>query len=72
VWNKKENYLSMVLFVCSTDVWGEAVSEFIWCWTKGSIKIYTRDEKVAEQAMKKGLLVMGVRAPSRVIKGKTI
>ena len=52
--------------------WGEAMSEFIWCWTKGSTKVYTRNVKIAEQAMKKGLLVMGIKAPSRVMKGRMV
>ncbi|MCD6468989.1 MAG: hypothetical protein J7L32_06765 [Thermoplasmata archaeon] len=48
------------------------MSEFIWCWTKGSTKVYTRNVKIAEQAMKKGLLVMGIKAPSRVMKGRMV
>ncbi|MEF8847895.1 MAG: hypothetical protein V5A68_02030 [Candidatus Thermoplasmatota archaeon] len=35
------------------------MSDFIWHWTDGNKKIYTRDTEVAEKAMKKGLLVMG-------------
>ena len=37
------------------------MSEFIWCWTKGNSKIYTKNTDVAEKAMKNGELVMGMR-----------
>lgn len=37
------------------------MSEFIWHWTKGNNKIYTRRVDIAEKAMKEGFLVMGVR-----------
>ncbi len=46
------------------------MSEFIWYWTKGSRKIYTRDEKIAEKALREGVFIMGFRSPSRVIKGR--
>jgi len=48
------------------------MSEFVWYWTKGSTRIYTRNEKAAEKAMREGLLVMGIRSPSRIIRGKMI
>lgn len=37
------------------------MSEFVWHWRKGEHKIYTRKVDVAEQAMRDGALVMGVR-----------
>ena len=42
--------------------------EFIWHWTKGNKKIYTRRADVAEKAMKDGMLVMGRRVKPTVIK----
>ena len=44
------------------------MSEFIWHWTKGDTKIYTRRTEVAEQALKDGLLVMGVLVRSPISK----
>jgi len=49
-------------------VWGRHMSEFIWHWTRGSSKIYTRKTEVAEEAMKDGMLVMGVRVKPRILK----
>jgi len=37
------------------------MAEFIWHWTKGNRKIYTRRIDIAEKAMKEGFLVMGIR-----------
>ena len=37
------------------------MSEFIWHSTKGNSKVYTKNTKVAEKAMKEGMLVMGTR-----------
>lgn len=37
------------------------MTEFVWHWTKGNKKIYTRRSDLAEQAMKEGFLVMGVK-----------
>jgi len=44
------------------------MSEFIWHWTKGDSKIYTRKTDVAERAMKEGMLVMGIRTKPKIIK----
>ena len=44
------------------------MSEFVWHWTKGDSKIYTRKTDVAEKAMKEGTLVMGVRVKPNIIK----
>ena len=41
--------------------WGSYMSEFVWHWRKGDHKIYTQRIDVAEQALKDGMLVMGVR-----------
>jgi len=44
------------------------MAEFIWHWTKGNQKIYTKKTEVAEQAMHDGFLVMGLREKPRVFK----
>jgi len=44
------------------------MSEFIWHWTKGSSKIYTKNIEVAEKAMKEGILIMGMKIKSNIIK----
>lgn len=49
-------------------VMGENMSEFIWYWTKGNTKVYTKNAKVAEKAMKEGKLVMGIRPRSSIVK----
>ena len=35
--------------------------EFVWHWTKGNKKIFTRRVDIAEQAMREGFLVMGIK-----------
>jgi hypothetical protein len=42
--------------------------EFIWHWTKGNKKIYTRRTDVAEKAMREGFLVMGIKEKSHIFK----
>ncbi len=44
------------------------MSEFVWHWTNGSNKIYTKKTDVAERAMKEGMLVMGVRVKPSIVK----
>jgi hypothetical protein len=44
------------------------MTEFIWHWTKGDSKVFTKNTDVAEKAMKDGLLVMGKRIKSSIIK----
>lgn len=44
------------------------MSEFIWYWSKGNSKVYTKNPEAAEKAMKKGILVMGKKIPPNVIK----
>ena len=36
--------------------------DFIWTWTKGDTKVFTKDIYSAEKAMKEGNLVMGIKA----------
>jgi hypothetical protein len=50
--------------------WGRDMAEFIWHWTTSSNnRVYTRQADVAEQAMKKGFLVIGTRPRPRVFRG---
>ena len=44
------------------------MSEFIWYWTQGSTKIYTKNTEVAEKAMKEGMLVMGRKIKPSILK----
>jgi hypothetical protein len=44
------------------------VAEFIWYWTKGNSKVYTKNTDVAEKAMKDGMLVMGMKVQPNIIK----
>lgn len=46
----------------------ENMSEFIWHWTDGDKKIFTRKTEVAEKAMKNGFLIMGRKAKPEIIK----
>lgn len=47
---------------------GERMSEYIWYWTKGNSKVYTKNKEFAEKAMKEGTLVMGIKVKPNVIK----
>jgi hypothetical protein len=49
-------------------VMGEKMSEFVWHWTKGNSKVYTRNTEVAEKAMKEGNLIMGMKIKPNIIK----
>ena len=42
--------------------------EFIWHWTKGNKKIYTRRIDIAEKAMKEGFMVMGIKKKPHIFK----
>jgi hypothetical protein len=42
------------------------MTEFIWYWTKGNSKVFTRNTEVAERAMKSGKLVMGMKAKPNI------
>ncbi|MFO8077656.1 MAG: hypothetical protein R6U21_03315 [Thermoplasmatota archaeon] len=44
------------------------MEEFIWHWTKGNTKIFTRKSAVARQAMENGLLVKMKKHKPRIIK----
>ena len=44
------------------------MSEFIWHWTSGNSRVYTKKVEVAERAMKEGNLVMGIREKPRILK----
>ena len=44
------------------------MAEFIWHWTKGNHKVYTRKTEVAEKAMHEGFLVMGLREKPHIFK----
>ena len=47
---------------------GEKMTEFIWYWTKGNSKVFTRKTEVAEEAMRDGKLVLGKRLKPSIIK----
>jgi len=42
--------------------------EFIWHWTKGNQKIYTRKTDIAEKAMREGFLVMGLKEKPHIFR----
>jgi len=44
------------------------MSEFIWYWTKGNSKVFTKKTEVAERAMKDGMLVMGRKIKPSILK----
>jgi len=44
------------------------MAEFIWHWTKGDKKIFTRRTDIAEKAMQDGFLVLGVKEKSHIFK----
>lgn len=44
------------------------MSEYIWYWSKGNSKVYTKNTDIAEKAMKDGMLVMGMRSKPNIIK----
>jgi hypothetical protein len=44
------------------------MEEFVWHWTSGNKKIYTKKPEMAEKAMKEGMLVVGVKLKPTVIK----
>lgn len=58
----------MSIFVIHNLSVGEKMTDFIWCWNKGNKKIFTKNTDVAERAMKDGLLVMGKKTKSNIIK----
>ncbi len=44
------------------------MSEYVWHWTKGNSKIFTKKLDIAEKAMRAGLSVIGVKAKSNIIR----
>ena len=44
------------------------MAEFIWYWSKGNSKIFTRKSEIAEKAMKDGKLVLGKKVKPNVVK----
>jgi len=42
--------------------------DIIWQWTNGNRKIFTRDIKVAEQALKEGFFVIGKKTSTNIIR----
>ena len=44
------------------------MSEFIWHWSNGNKKYYTKKTEIAERAMKEGMLVMGTKVKPNIIK----
>ena len=47
---------------------GEKMTDFIWYWTKGNSRFFTRNTQIAEKAMKQGILVMGRKVKPNIIK----
>ena len=54
--------------VTNWQLWGREMTEFVWYWTKGNSKIYTRNTEIAEKAMKEGMLVMGTKVRPNIMK----
>ena len=44
------------------------MTEFVWCWTKGEKKIYTKNTEIAEKALKDGMFVMGLKVKPSIQK----
>ena len=44
------------------------MSEIVWYWTKGNSKIFTRNTEAAEEAMKKGMLIMGKKVKPNIVR----
>jgi len=51
-------------------VWGEEMTEFLWYWERGNVRVYTRNIKMAEDAMRKGFLIFGKKIKPRVFPGR--
>lgn len=43
------------------------MSEFVWHWTNGNKKVYTKNIEIAERAMREGMLVMGIRVKPNIV-----
>ena len=44
------------------------MTEFVWYWTKGNSKVFTKNTEVAEKAMKEGNLVMGAKIRPNIMR----
>ena len=44
------------------------MSEYMWFWTKGNSKVFTKNTEIAERAMKDGMLVMGRKIKPNILK----
>ena len=44
------------------------MTDFMWYWTKGNSRFFTRNVKAAEKAMKDGILIMGKKVKPNIIK----
>jgi len=56
------------LFTKKFVIKGEKMTDFIWYWTKGNSRFFTRNTQIAEKAMKQGILVMGRKIRPNIIK----
>ena len=67
---KLKNYLKecFISWSHNTGSYGARMTEFIWYWTKGNSKVYTKNTEVAEKAMKEGKLVMGMKVKPNILK----
>jgi len=50
------------------NIMGDKMNDFIWHWTNGNTKVFTRKSSVAEQAMKEGKLVIGKKIKPHILK----
>jgi len=44
------------------------MTEYMWFWTRGNSKVFTKNTELAERAMKDGMLVMGRKIRPRILK----
>ena len=44
------------------------MTEYMWFWTKGNSKVFTKNTEIAERAMKDGMLVMGRKIKPNILK----
>ena len=44
------------------------MEDFIWYWTKGDTKFFTRKSSDAEKAMRDGVLVMGKKCKPSIMR----
>lgn len=69
MFEKLKNYINKSRTIQGTlNPWGRKMSDYIWYWTKGDTKFYTRRSSDAEKAMRAGVLVMGKRLKPSIMK----